>query len=159
MAKQCAAFRGRADLAGHRASRGPGRNEEIWKDIELDAIGKHVSSYGLDQQGLGEVRVCHWNLGRAALYEQAIRRQEGRLSKDGALVVETGSALSEITVACRELGVPVVVAAKNATLQILDGSIVEVDGLTGIVTVIEDPPTDKQAPVELPLDPWGVLGS
>ena len=58
--------------------------------------------------------------------------------------------------ACRELGVPVVVAARHATTQIPDGSIVEVDGLTGIVTVVELPPTAEKAPAEPPLDPWGV---
>ena len=32
----------------------------------------------------------HWNLGVAALYEHAIRRGEGSLSKDGAFVCSTG---------------------------------------------------------------------
>ena len=31
-----------------------------------------------------------WNLGTAALVEQAIRRGEGRLTKDGPLLVDTG---------------------------------------------------------------------
>jgi phosphoenolpyruvate carboxykinase (ATP) len=56
----------------------------------LDIIGTHVSTYSLDQQGLGGVKACYWNLARAALYEEAIRRREGQLSKFGALVVETG---------------------------------------------------------------------
>lgn len=56
----------------------------------MGVFGTHVSTYGLDQQGLGGVKACHWNLGRAALYEAAIQRQEGRISKFGALVVETG---------------------------------------------------------------------
>lgn len=33
---------------------------------------------------------AHWNLSRAVLYEEAIRRREGLLSANGVLVVETG---------------------------------------------------------------------
>ena len=45
---------------------------------------------GLDGQGIDTRATIHWNLETAPLIEQALRNQEGRLSKDGALVVETG---------------------------------------------------------------------
>jgi phosphoenolpyruvate carboxykinase (ATP) len=44
---------------------------------------------GLDAVGLKSVKP-HWNLGVAALYEEAIRRGEGQMSKDGAFVCSTG---------------------------------------------------------------------
>jgi len=45
---------------------------------------------GLEAVGLRNLGSVHWNLGPAALYEHAIRRNEGRLAQGGALVVETG---------------------------------------------------------------------
>ena len=50
-----------------------------------------ASSHGLDAQGYPTTAALHWNLGTPALVETAIARHEGRLSKDGALVVETGA--------------------------------------------------------------------
>ena len=49
-----------------------------------------ASRTGLDTQGFTTNATLHWNLGTAALIEQAVVRGEGLLSKDGALVVETG---------------------------------------------------------------------
>jgi phosphoenolpyruvate carboxykinase (ATP) len=40
--------------------------------------------------GSGRVGRIHWNLGPAALYEEALRRQEGVLACDGPLVCRTG---------------------------------------------------------------------
>ena len=45
---------------------------------------------GLDAVGMNKTGTTHWNLGVAALYEHAIRRGEGSLSKDGAFVCSTG---------------------------------------------------------------------
>jgi phosphoenolpyruvate carboxykinase (ATP) len=44
---------------------------------------------GLESLGIAGAN-AHWNLSASTLYEEAIRRGEGRLSKDGALVVSTG---------------------------------------------------------------------
>ncbi len=49
-----------------------------------------VSRHDLDAQGFTTSAALHWNLGTAALVELAVSRGEGRLSKDGALVAETG---------------------------------------------------------------------
>src|SRR3954464_8962384 len=43
----------------------------------------------LEQEGLQGVRV-RWNLSPAALYEEAIRRQEGLIAAEGPLVCRTG---------------------------------------------------------------------
>src|SRR3954471_18803423 len=43
----------------------------------------------LEHEGLQGVRV-RWNLSPAALYEEAVRRQEGLIAADGPLVCRTG---------------------------------------------------------------------
>ncbi len=48
------------------------------------------SDYGLEKQGFANLRKVYWNLPAAALYEEAISRQEGSLSHMGALLVDTG---------------------------------------------------------------------
>ena len=47
-------------------------------------------SYPLDQQGIATSAIVHANLGTAPLVEHALKRGEGRLTKDGALLVDTG---------------------------------------------------------------------
>lgn len=74
-----------------------------------------------------------------------------------ALVVESGSVLSQSAVMCRELGVPIVVGARGATDRIPDDALVDVDGVTGIITMIERPPVAEPRNPAPPLDPWGVL--
>jgi phosphoenolpyruvate carboxykinase (ATP) len=46
---------------------------------------------GLEAHGIRTSRPVHWNLSTAALYEQAIQRQEGELATDGPLVCRTGA--------------------------------------------------------------------
>ena len=46
--------------------------------------------FPLDRQGIATSAEIHANLGTAALVEQALQRGEGRLTKDGALLVDTG---------------------------------------------------------------------
>jgi len=47
-------------------------------------------AHDLDAQGFATAAELHWNLGTAPLVEEAVRRGEGILSKDGPLVVKTG---------------------------------------------------------------------
>ena len=54
----------------------------------------------------------------------------------GAVVVDVGAALSHAIIVSRELGIPCVVSATDATQKIPDGAEVEVDGSTGIVTIL-----------------------
>lgn len=48
------------------------------------------SEYGLDNHGLTNLSTVYWNLPPEALYEEVIFRNEGRLTFQGALVVNTG---------------------------------------------------------------------
>lgn len=48
------------------------------------------SEYGLENHGLTNLRQAYWNLPLEALYEEAIFRNEGKLSLSGPLVVNTG---------------------------------------------------------------------
>ncbi len=55
----------------------------------------------------------------------------------GAVVVDVGAALSHAIIVSRELGIPCVVSATDATRRIPDGARIRVDGATGLVTVLE----------------------
>ena len=56
-----------------------------------------------------------------------------------AVVVNIGAALSHAVIVSRELGIPCVPAAVDATLRIPDGAIITVDGDNATVTIIELP--------------------
>lgn len=49
-----------------------------------------VLSYSLEKQGISTSATIHANLGTAPLVEHALQRGEGRLTRDGALLVDTG---------------------------------------------------------------------
>ena len=55
----------------------------------------------------------------------------------GAVVVDVGGQISHAVIVSRELGLPCVVSATGATEVIPQGATVEVNGDTGVVTVIE----------------------
>ncbi len=55
------------------------------------------------------------------------------------VVVDVGAALSHAVIVSRELGIPCVVSATDATRRIPDGALVRVDGNTGEVTVVAEP--------------------
>jgi pyruvate,water dikinase len=54
-----------------------------------------------------------------------------------AVVVNVGAPFSHAAIVSRELGIPCVVSAIDATTRIPDGALLEVDGTTGRVTVLE----------------------
>ena len=54
-----------------------------------------------------------------------------------AVVVNVGALMSHAVIVSRELGIPCVVAVDGATDRIPDGAIVEVDGTSGTVTIVE----------------------
>ncbi|TWT15384.1 phosphoenolpyruvate carboxykinase [Reyranella sp. CPCC 100927] len=56
----------------------------------MQQAGMAISKHGLDSLGLKNLGNVHWNLPVSALYEHAIRRGEGVLSKGGPLCVLTG---------------------------------------------------------------------
>ena len=55
------------------------------------------------------------------------------------VVVDVGAPLSHAIIVSRELGIPCVVSATDATKRIPDGATVEVDGDTGMVTIVDVP--------------------
>jgi pyruvate,water dikinase len=56
-----------------------------------------------------------------------------------AVVVDVGATLSHAIIVSRELGIPCIVSATDATRRIPNGAFVEVDGDAGTVTVVELP--------------------
>jgi rifampicin phosphotransferase len=54
-------------------------------------------------------------------------------------VIDVGGQISHAIIVSRELGLPCVVSATGATARILEGSLIEVDGQRGTVTVLEVP--------------------
>ena len=56
-----------------------------------------------------------------------------------AVVVDVGAALSHAVIVSRELGIPCVPSAVDATRRIPDGAIVSVDGDNGTVTLVALP--------------------
>ncbi|HLC01727.1 MAG TPA: phosphoenolpyruvate carboxykinase (ATP) [Anaerolineales bacterium] len=49
------------------------------------------SDFGLKNIGLSNLRKVYWNLPTEALYEEAVFRREGRITREGPLVVDTGA--------------------------------------------------------------------
>ena len=56
-----------------------------------------------------------------------------------AVVVNVGGQVSHAVIVSRELGLPCVVSVEDATERIVDGSLIEVNGTTGEVTILEGP--------------------
>ncbi|GAA4883250.1 PEP-utilizing enzyme [Pseudonocardia benzenivorans] len=54
-----------------------------------------------------------------------------------AVVVDVGAPFSHAAIVSRELGIPCVVSATDATGRIPDGALIEVDGTAATVTIIE----------------------
>lgn len=55
-----------------------------------------------------------------------------------AVIVDVGAPLSHAIIVSRELGIPCIVSATDATRKIPNGALVQVDGDTGVVTVLEE---------------------
>ena len=56
----------------------------------MQTVSPVAARYGLENHGIQNVDVVHWNLATPQLYEEAIRRREGRIAQHGQLVVRTG---------------------------------------------------------------------
>ena len=57
----------------------------------------------------------------------------------GGVVVNVGGQISHAIIVSRELGLPCVVSVTDATTRITDGALIEVNGDTGQVTILELP--------------------
>ncbi|HEX8527435.1 phosphoenolpyruvate carboxykinase, partial [Allosphingosinicella sp.] len=53
-------------------------------------MANRVPAHGLAEQGIATIADLSWNFGTPQLVEEAVRRGEGLLAKDGPLVVRTG---------------------------------------------------------------------
>ena len=53
-------------------------------------MSQNNSAHGLERQGFRNLKAVNWNLTAPALYEEAVRRGEGHVAKNGPLVVLTG---------------------------------------------------------------------
>ena len=60
------------------------------------------------------------------------------LAVDG-VVVNVGGQVSHAVIVSRELGIPCVVSVEDATERIEDGTVIEVNGTKGEVTIIRNP--------------------
>ena len=56
----------------------------------MENLGVRPSRNGLANHGLGGVKAAYWNLSAAPLFEHALQRQEGQLTKHGAFIALTG---------------------------------------------------------------------
>ena len=56
----------------------------------MQVQGTVQSTYGLEHHGIDNVNMVYWNMSTPQLYEEAIRRREGRMAHLGPLVVRTG---------------------------------------------------------------------
>ena len=56
----------------------------------MENLGFRPSRFGLDIHGLNNVERAHWNLGTPELFERALQRAEGQLTKHGAFIALTG---------------------------------------------------------------------
>ena len=54
----------------------------------------------------------------------------------GAVIGETGAAISHAAIVSRELGIPAAVSVPHAMMKLTTGMRVRVDGNTGVVTVL-----------------------
>ena len=56
----------------------------------MQTVSPGAARYGLENHGIHNVDIVHWNLSTPQLYEEVIRRREGRLARTGPLIVRTG---------------------------------------------------------------------
>ncbi len=61
----------------------------------MQQTGPYISEFGIETlsnglPGFKNLKAVHWNYSRPALFETSVARGEGRVAKDGPLVVETG---------------------------------------------------------------------
>jgi phosphoenolpyruvate carboxykinase (ATP) len=56
----------------------------------MQQVGPRISDFGLENHGISNVNMVHWNYSTPALYEQALQRREGWIGHGGALVTRTG---------------------------------------------------------------------
>jgi len=107
---------------------GPGRYETLHLTGELD--GRPVVTFSADDPSAlepGEILI-------APITDPAWTPLFVAAS---AVVVDVGAPFSHAAIVSRELGIPCVVSATEASKRIGDGALIEVNGDTGTVTILE----------------------
>ena len=56
----------------------------------MTEVGENFSTSGPENHGFSSLNNVFWNLNQEEIYKIILERGEGKLSKDGAMVVETG---------------------------------------------------------------------
>ena len=56
----------------------------------MKEVGENFSTSGPENHGFSSLNSVSWNLNQQEIYKIILERGEGKLSKDGAMVVETG---------------------------------------------------------------------
>jgi phosphoenolpyruvate carboxykinase (ATP) len=56
----------------------------------VQQVGPFISRFGLENHGIKNINIAHWNYSSAALIEEAVRRSEGMIADGGAFVTRTG---------------------------------------------------------------------
>ena len=105
------------DLTGTAASKGS------YEGRARIAIG----DYDFNQIRAGDILVT-------STHSEAFNAIAGQV---GAIVTDTGGILSHLSIVSRDLGIPCVVACKNATTVIPEGAMIRVDGTSGEVTILD----------------------
>jgi len=54
-------------------------------------VGPHIGKTGVEDSGFYNLETVYWNHGPEALYQEAVRRSEGKIAKHGPLAVLTGT--------------------------------------------------------------------
>lgn len=110
------------------------------KTEESDSYRGKAASSGIYRGRVRVIRNPHQEKLEAGEVLVAERTDPGwimHFSLAGALVVSHGSILSHTAIVAREMKIPCVVALAGAENLLKDGALVEVNGFTGTVTVLE----------------------
>jgi phosphohistidine swiveling domain-containing protein len=111
------------------------------------ALGSGETLHGLGVGGgraRGRVRVVQpWNIDDLQPGEVLVAKVTDigytpAFAYAAAVVTELGGPISHAAIVAREFGVPCVVNARGAATRLPTGALIEVDGATGEVTVLED---------------------
>ncbi|MGB2716274.1 MAG: PEP/pyruvate-binding domain-containing protein [Vicinamibacterales bacterium] len=125
--------------------------------IALSSVTSGVAQVASRPVGLGELQGIGCSAGRVRARARVVREPQQHLHihgeilvapmtdpgwvflmvPAGGLIVERGSVLSHTAIIGRELGIPTVVAVQDATSRIREGQLVEMDGATGVVRLLD----------------------
>jgi pyruvate,water dikinase len=116
----------------------------VSRDAPADEVGEVIGAAGSPGHATGRARIV-----RNAYADEPPQRGEvlvAPITDPGwmplfvgavAVVAEMGGELSHTMIVARDLGIPAVVGAVGATTAIKTGDLIEVDGSTGVVRILE----------------------